>query len=189
MGIYSIAEAKDKLSSLVKQAEEGEDVAITRHGKVVAYLRPAAEPAPRRPSPDFIEQLAERAKSRPRLGENAVDSIRRMRDGGWDSSRLVIIGPKRILAIASQNGAGMPIYSIAKAKDNLSKMVDEAVAGEEVAITRHGKVVAYLRSAVERPMRQPPHELVAEIMARARKRPRLEEPGIDVIRRMRDDYP
>ncbi len=83
----------------------------------------------------------------------------------------------------------MPIYSIAKAKDKLSKLVDEAVAGEEVAIARHGKVVAYLRSAVERPMRQPPHELVAEIMARARKRPRLEEPGVDVIRRMRDDYP
>ena len=47
MGAYSIAEAKDKLSGLVKQVEEGEDVAITRHGKVVAYLRPAAERARR----------------------------------------------------------------------------------------------------------------------------------------------
>jgi prevent-host-death family protein len=84
MGIYSIAEAKDRLSSLVKQAEEGEDIAITRHGKVVAYLRPAADGAPRRPSREFIEQLAERAKSRPPLGENAVDIIRRMRDGEWD---------------------------------------------------------------------------------------------------------
>lgn len=36
MGEYSVAEAKNKFSSLVKQAEEGEDVAITRHGKVVA---------------------------------------------------------------------------------------------------------------------------------------------------------
>ena len=84
MGAYLIAEAKNRLSSLVKQAEEGEDVAITRHGKVVAYLRPAAERAHRRPSREFIEQLAERAKSRPRLGENAVDIIRRMRDGEWD---------------------------------------------------------------------------------------------------------
>ena len=32
VGVYSIAEAKDKFSSLVKQAEEGEDVAITRYG-------------------------------------------------------------------------------------------------------------------------------------------------------------
>ncbi len=105
------------------------------------------------------------------------------REGG---SRLAITAPKRKLAIAGQNGGGMPVYSIAKAKDNLSKLVDEAVAGEEVAITRHGKVVAYVHPAVERPIRQPPHELVAEIMARARKRPRLEEPGVDIIRRMRD---
>ena len=78
MGVYSIAEAKDKFSSLVKQ--EGEDVAITRHGKVVVYLRPAAERADLRPSREFIQQLAERAKSRPRLGGDAVDIIRRMRD-------------------------------------------------------------------------------------------------------------
>jgi prevent-host-death family protein len=84
MAAYSIAEAKDRLSSLVKQAEAGEDVAITRHGKVVAYLRPAAERAHHRPSREFIEQLAERAKSRSRPGENAVDIIRRMRDGEWD---------------------------------------------------------------------------------------------------------
>ncbi len=88
--------------------------------------------------------------------------------------------------MAGQKGGGVPIYSIAKAKDNLSKLIDEAVAGEEVAITRHGKVVAYLRSAVERPMRQPPHELVAEIMARAKSRPRLGENAVDIIRRMRD---
>lgn len=83
MSMYSIAEAKDKLSSLVKQAEEGEDVAITRHGKVVAYLRPAAERVHKAASPELIAQIAERAKSRP-LGENAVDVIRRMRDGEWD---------------------------------------------------------------------------------------------------------
>jgi prevent-host-death family protein len=83
----------------------------------------------------------------------------------------------------------VPVYSIAEAKDNLSRLVDKALAGEEVAITRHGKVVAYVRPAVEQPRRQPPHELVREIMARARRRPRLEEPAVDIIRRMRDDYP
>ena len=36
----------------------------------------------------------------------------------------------------------MPTYSIAKAKDNFSKLIDEAVAGEEVAISRHGKVAS-----------------------------------------------
>ncbi len=80
----------------------------------------------------------------------------------------------------------MPVYSIAKAKDNLSKLVDEAVAGEEVAITRHGKVVAYLRPAAARPVRQPSHELVAQIVERAKLRPSLGENAVDVIRRMRD---
>jgi prevent-host-death family protein len=83
MGTYSIAEAKDKLSSLIRQAEEGDEVAISRHGKVVAYLRPAAEPLRRQPSRKLIADILERAKSRP-LGENAVDVIRRMRDGDWD---------------------------------------------------------------------------------------------------------
>jgi prevent-host-death family protein len=80
----------------------------------------------------------------------------------------------------------MSVYSIAKAKDNLSKLVDEALAGEHVAITRHGKVVAYLRPAVERPVRQPPHDLVAQIAERAKTRPSLGENAVDIIRRMRD---
>jgi prevent-host-death family protein len=83
----------------------------------------------------------------------------------------------------------MATYSIAEAKDQLSKLVREAAEGEDVAITRHGKVVAYIRAAVERSLRQPSHDLVAQIMARAKKRPRLEEPAADIVRRMRDDYP
>jgi prevent-host-death family protein len=83
----------------------------------------------------------------------------------------------------------MATYSIAEAKDQLSKLVREAAAGEDVAITRHGKVVAYVRTAAEQPLRQPPHDLVAQIMARARKRPRLEEPAAEIVRRMRDENP
>ena len=76
----------------------------------------------------------------------------------------------------------MTEYSIATAKDNLSKLVDEALAGGEVAITRHGKVVAYLRSALERPSQ----ELVAKIVERAKKRPSLGENAAEIVRRMRD---
>ena len=36
----SIAEAKAKFSELVKRAEGGEEIAVTRHGKVVARLVP-----------------------------------------------------------------------------------------------------------------------------------------------------
>jgi antitoxin (DNA-binding transcriptional repressor) of toxin-antitoxin stability system len=81
MATYSIAEAKDQLSKLIRQAEEGEDVAITRHGKVVAHLRAALEPPHRQPSHDLVAKIVERARSRPSLGENTIDIIRRMRDG------------------------------------------------------------------------------------------------------------
>jgi prevent-host-death family protein len=81
---HSIAEAKDQLSKLVRQADEGEDVAITRHGKVAAHLRSALERPHRQPSHELVTKIVERAKSRPSLGENAVDIIRRMRDGERD---------------------------------------------------------------------------------------------------------
>ena len=84
MVTYSIAEAKDQLSKLVRLAAAGEDVDITRHGKVVAHLRSAIQRPHRQPSPDLIAQIVERAKSRPRLGEDAVDIIRRIRDGERD---------------------------------------------------------------------------------------------------------
>jgi len=41
----------------------------------------------------------------------------------------------------------MPSYSVAKAKDNLSKLIDETLAGEAVTITRHGRPVVELRPA------------------------------------------
>ncbi len=33
----------------------------------------------------------------------------------------------------------MAVYSLAQAKDQLSRLVDEALTGEPVTITRHGK--------------------------------------------------
>jgi len=41
----SIAEAKMKFSELVKRAERGEEIAVTRHGKVVARLLPPEQEA------------------------------------------------------------------------------------------------------------------------------------------------
>lgn len=43
-----IAEAKAKFSELVKRAESGEEVLVTRHGKVVARLAPPAAVAERK---------------------------------------------------------------------------------------------------------------------------------------------
>lgn len=44
-----IAEAKAKFSQLVKRAEAGEEVLVTRHGKVVARLMPPATPPGKKP--------------------------------------------------------------------------------------------------------------------------------------------
>jgi prevent-host-death family protein len=43
--------------------------------------------------------------------------------------------------------AAVSTYSIAQAKDQLSRLVDEAVQGNQVTITRHGKPVVELRPA------------------------------------------
>lgn len=81
---YSIAQAKDQFSKLVDSAIAGEDVTITRHGKPVAELRGTERPAARRPSRELMAQIFERAKKRGPMSENAVDIIRRMRDGEHD---------------------------------------------------------------------------------------------------------
>ena len=81
MPTYSVAEAKDQLSKLIREAEEGVDVTIMRRGRVVARLQSILERPRRRPSHDLIARIAERAISRGSLGEDAVDVIRRMRDG------------------------------------------------------------------------------------------------------------
>ncbi|MEG3123046.1 type II toxin-antitoxin system Phd/YefM family antitoxin [Sphingomonas sp. GB1N7] len=44
----------------------------------------------------------------------------------------------------------MSHYSVATTKDNLSKLIDKALAGEEVIITRHGKPTVALK-VIERP--------------------------------------
>lgn len=45
-----IAEAKAKFSELVKRAEAGEEVLVTRHGKVVARLLPPERKQEGKPS-------------------------------------------------------------------------------------------------------------------------------------------
>ena len=39
----------------------------------------------------------------------------------------------------------MSTYSVAEAKNRLPALIDKAIEGEEVVITRHGKPVAELR--------------------------------------------
>lgn len=51
----------------------------------------------------------------------------------------------------------MSSYSVAEAKNTLPSLIDKAVAGEEVIITRHGKPVAELKP-MARPVKMPSKE-------------------------------
>ncbi len=68
----------------------------------------------------------------------------------------------------------MPTYSVAETKDNLSALIDRALAGEEVVITRRGKEMVELR-----PRNSPSIDIVAatdRLEARLAGRPRLAIP-------------
>jgi prevent-host-death family protein len=47
----------------------------------------------------------------------------------------------------------MTTYSVAEAKNRLPALIDKAIEGEEVVITRHGKPVAELRPRGQRSAR------------------------------------
>lgn len=82
---YSVAEAKAKLSELIDRAEKGEGVTITRHGKPVVELKPAAVAQPRMITQADLDWLAEQRSKikRKKGGPNAVELVRKMRDDGW----------------------------------------------------------------------------------------------------------
>jgi len=76
---FSIREARQKLSHLLKAVEQGEDVEITRRGRVVARLtRPEAKPEERASS-----RAAERQALRdtlPKARTSSAALIRELRD-------------------------------------------------------------------------------------------------------------
>jgi prevent-host-death family protein len=74
MVTVNLAQAKATLSELIKKAERGEQIVITRHGKPVASLS-AATPA-KEPFPDLTEF---RAKM-PRWRKSSAILLREMRD-------------------------------------------------------------------------------------------------------------
>ena len=81
MSSYSVAEAKNGLPGLIDRALEGEEVLITRRGKIVAELRPA--PAPNTCPGDpkaALEWLRKRRESRPGITVDSLDVLRALAD-------------------------------------------------------------------------------------------------------------
>lgn len=80
----------------------------------------------------------------------------------------------------------MARYPVAEAKNNLPKLLDLALAGEEVTITRRGEEIATIV-----PKRPPPAEFGPEWFEGHRVVPANQSPEFDsaeLIRRMRGDY-
>jgi prevent-host-death family protein len=82
----------------------------------------------------------------------------------------------------------MATYSLAQAKDQLSRLVDEALSGEIVTITRHGKPVVNLTPTAPAPL--PLTKADIEQMRRRRAmRPSLGADSVTLVREMRDEEP
>ena len=73
MTAYSVAEAKNRLPSLMDKALAGEEVVITRRGKPVVELRPASRQAA--PATGTHEWLRARTRARPSIGLTSVEIL------------------------------------------------------------------------------------------------------------------
>lgn len=78
MVTVNLARAKARLSELLDKVEEGQEVVITRRGRAVAHLSPAARP--RKPLP--LGELARFRAAMPRLRRPAAELLREIRDEG-----------------------------------------------------------------------------------------------------------
>jgi prevent-host-death family protein len=83
-------------------------------------------------------------------------------------------------------GNGMSAHSIAEAKNHLSELIDRALNGESVVITRHGHPVVELR-----PVPRPPHRITQADMdwldAHRIELKGMGEDAITMLIRMRDE--
>jgi len=80
----------------------------------------------------------------------------------------------------------MSAYSVAEAKNRLPSLIDKAIGGEHVVITRHGKPVAELRPARQR---DPQAGKAADAWLRARRDARIAVPitSVELLRQLYED--
>jgi prevent-host-death family protein len=81
----------------------------------------------------------------------------------------------------------MTTHSVAEAKNQLSRLIDRALQGEPVVITRHGHPVVEIKAVKPRPV-PTREEKIAWLDA---NRVKLRDESIDVqavLRQMRDEY-
>jgi antitoxin (DNA-binding transcriptional repressor) of toxin-antitoxin stability system len=83
----------------------------------------------------------------------------------------------------------MARYSVATTKDNLSSLIDKALAGEEVVITRHGKATISFTVVID--AAAPPRLTNAEWTERLKmlreSLPPAKISSVEMIRQMREE--
>ena len=82
----------------------------------------------------------------------------------------------------------MSTYSLAQAKDLLPRLVDEALSGEAVVLTRDGKPVVTLTPNLTAP-RPFTHDDLERIRRLRESRPSLGADSVTLVREMRDEEP
>lgn len=77
MAVYSVAEAKNRLPRLIDKVLEGEEVVITRRGKPVVELKPAAAKSENRLERirEMDEWLDARTRARPGVGLTSLEIL------------------------------------------------------------------------------------------------------------------
>jgi len=80
----------------------------------------------------------------------------------------------------------MAAYSVAEAKNSLPRLLDKAIEGEKVIITRHGKPVAEIRSLPTLTPEERKAKLL-EIADRRLSRPPLDMTSVELINGMYEE--
>ena len=83
----------------------------------------------------------------------------------------------------------MPRYSVAEAKDGLPRLIDRALAGEEVVITRRGKATVELRAVQDRPQTgRSQQEWMKWLREQREAGPKVSVSSLDLKRLEQEDY-
>lgn len=70
----SVTEAKGQLTDLIRRAEAGDEVILTRHGQAVVRLTPVRAPTTAAMRQEVIAQVQAKAKSKAEVGPSAARS-------------------------------------------------------------------------------------------------------------------
>jgi prevent-host-death family protein len=70
----SVSDAKARLTELLRRAEAGEDIVLTRHGQPAARLAPIVAAQNRKARLALLEEMRQEARTKAAIGPGALSS-------------------------------------------------------------------------------------------------------------------